>query len=59
MKFGKVDRPELIDFTLPPDHPDTHPLLIKASNNSSLDVRVGLPKWTLPTTSLTKVCCRF
>ena len=23
MKFGKVDEPEGIDFTIPKDHPDT------------------------------------
>ena len=27
MKFGQVDNPEKIDFTIPPDHPDTAKVL--------------------------------
>jgi hypothetical protein len=27
MKFGKVNHPELIDFTLPKDHSDTQVIL--------------------------------
>ena len=29
MKFGKVDNPEEIDFTIPKDHPDTKGVLQK------------------------------
>jgi len=45
MKFGKVDHPELIDFTMPPDHPDTHSTLSKLKNNNALEVFVGCAKW--------------
>ena len=27
MKFGQVDNPGKIDFTIPPDHPDTAKVL--------------------------------
>jgi len=29
MKFGSVEHPELIDFKLPTDHPDTEVVLSK------------------------------
>ncbi|APY12358.1 hypothetical protein BWZ22_14495 [Seonamhaeicola sp. S2-3] len=46
MKFGSVNNPQDIDFTLPPDHPETIRVLNKAkSNNSSLKVYVGCAKW--------------
>jgi len=45
MKFGKVDRPELVDFTIPRDHPDTQLVLAKDSDKLNTDVRVGCAKW--------------
>lgn len=45
MKFGKVDQPELIDFTMPQDHPDTHSTLSTLKNNNALEVFVGCAKW--------------
>ncbi|MEO1022379.1 MAG: DUF72 domain-containing protein [Bacteroidota bacterium] len=44
MKFGKVDQPELIDFTLPPDHPDTAGILAKGTTPLST-AYVGCAKW--------------
>ncbi|UBM59091.1 DUF72 domain-containing protein [Marinilongibacter aquaticus] len=44
MKFGSVDNPELVDFTLPEDHPDTHKLLQKSAKTLQ-DVYVGCAKW--------------
>ncbi|MEM6525532.1 MAG: DUF72 domain-containing protein [Bacteroidota bacterium] len=44
MKFGRVDNPESIDFSLPQDHPDTARVL--AANKEPLqDVNVGCAKW--------------
>lgn len=48
MQFGKVDHPENIDFTLPPDHPDTEGVLKFAfakAKKESLQVYVGCAKW--------------
>ena len=45
MKFGKVDHPEHIDFTLPPDHPDTIKVLNKFKDNNLPNVYVGCAKW--------------
>jgi len=45
MKFGSVENPEAIDFTLPPTHPDTLPLLKKHKANKPLAVYVGCAKW--------------
>lgn len=44
MKFGKVEQPELIDFTLPPDHEDTATVLAK-NNDQGLNVYIGCAKW--------------
>ena len=44
MKFGKVDQPEFIDFTLPKTHPDTQRLLSSFANEE-LSVFVGCAKW--------------
>ncbi len=44
MKFGSVDNPGDIDFTLPPDHPDTLKTLHKSSSNK-FNVFVGCAKW--------------
>ena len=45
MKFGKVDRPEHIDFTIPPDHPDTAVVLKKNKTGANTEVYVGCAKW--------------
>lgn len=45
MKFGKVDDPSNIDFTLPPDHPDTARVLSTYKNNEPPSVYVGCAKW--------------
>ena len=44
MKFGSVDHPEAIDFSLPPTHPDTTKALRK-ENKAKLEVYVGCAKW--------------
>ena len=44
MKFGSVDHPETIDFTFPPDHPDTIKVLQKHPV-ASPTVFVGCAKW--------------
>lgn len=43
MKFGQVKNPEDIDFTLPPDHPDTAKVL--SNGDHEFDVYVGCAKW--------------
>ena len=45
MKFGKVDRPELIDFSFPDDHLDTAVVLSKAAKTTELNVFIGCAKW--------------
>ncbi|WP_222984157.1 DUF72 domain-containing protein [Flagellimonas meishanensis] len=45
MKFGKVDHPELIDFTIPPDHPETSVVLAKNKTGPENKVYVGCAKW--------------
>ncbi len=47
MKFGQVDNPELIDFTLPKDHPDTIGMLSRkrTKQQKNLNVHVGCAKW--------------
>ncbi|MFB2120079.1 DUF72 domain-containing protein [Parapedobacter sp. 2B3] len=45
MKFGSVEHPEAIDFTLPPTHPDTLALLGKHKSAKPLEVYVGCAKW--------------
>lgn len=45
MKFGKVEHPEIIDFTIPEDHPDTAAVLSKFKNGSEPKVYVGCAKW--------------
>ncbi|WP_236973727.1 DUF72 domain-containing protein [Membranihabitans maritimus] len=44
MKFGKVDDPGNIDFTLPPDHPDTKAVLTE-TDNGEFEMYVGCAKW--------------
>ncbi len=45
MKFGRVNNPEIIDFTLPKDHPDTMRVLNKTKNDSIPEIYVGCAKW--------------
>ena len=45
MKFGKVDDPENIDFTLPKDPPGTKKVLTKHKNSSPPNLYVGCAKW--------------
>lgn len=45
MKFGKVDNPELIDFSFPEDHPSTAAVLANTGENQKLNVYVGCAKW--------------
>jgi uncharacterized protein YecE (DUF72 family) len=46
MKFGQVDDPAEIDFTIPPDHPGTAKVLkANASKSDELEVYVGCAKW--------------
>ncbi|MEZ4857650.1 MAG: DUF72 domain-containing protein [Flavobacteriaceae bacterium] len=45
MDFGKVDNPEHIDFTLPPDHPTTKVVLEKNKSDKPLVLYVGCAKW--------------
>jgi uncharacterized protein YecE (DUF72 family) len=45
MKFGKVDCPERIDFTIPEDHPDTEVVLRKAKSKKAPSIYVGCAKW--------------
>lgn len=45
MKFGKVEHPELIDFTIPADHPDTAGVLAKNKDKGPSNIFVGCAKW--------------
>lgn len=45
MKFGSVDNPELIDFTLPKDHKDTKRVLNLVKDDNQPDIYVGCAKW--------------
>lgn len=45
MKFGNVDDPGNIDFTLPPDHIDTAGVLNRAKEDGPPDIYVGCAKW--------------
>ncbi|MDC8004366.1 DUF72 domain-containing protein [Aureisphaera galaxeae] len=45
MKFGKVDNPAIIDFTLPPDHEGTSAVLSKNEKLDKPNVYVGCAKW--------------
>src|SRR5215813_11701044 len=44
MKFGQVDNPEEVDFTIPKDHPDTARVL-KKSKAKEMQVQIGCAKW--------------
>ncbi|WBL24068.1 DUF72 domain-containing protein [Zunongwangia sp. HGR-M22] len=45
MKFGKVDDPGSVDFTLPKDHPQTKEILNKQEAAKFENVRIGCAKW--------------
>lgn len=46
MKFGKVENPENVDFSLKEDHPKTAITLSKNRiNNTAVNVHVGCAKW--------------
>ena len=45
MKFGSVDHPELIDFTLPKDHKDTKRVLNLVKDDNVPEIYVGCAKW--------------
>ena len=45
MKFGQVEHPEEIDFTLPPTPPETLTLLQHFKNGQPFEVFVGCAKW--------------
>lgn len=46
MKFGQVEDPGIVDFSLPPTHPDTYTLLEKSGNNTeAFEISVGCAKW--------------
>lgn len=45
MKFGKVEHPGEVDFTLPADNPETKRVLSQHKNKTSFDVYVGCAKW--------------
>ncbi|MFL1896403.1 DUF72 domain-containing protein [Aquimarina sp. 2-A2] len=44
MKFGKVENPETIDFSLPEDYPDTKRVLM-SGKSKSLETYLGCAKW--------------
>ena len=45
MKFGKVENPELVNFTLPKTPKETIDLLNKADKSDNFEVYVGCAKW--------------
>jgi uncharacterized protein YecE (DUF72 family) len=45
VKFGQVDDPQAVDFTIPPDHPDTERVLKQNSKSHDLEVYVGCNQW--------------
>lgn len=45
MKFGKVENPDLIDFVLPLDNPQTKRVLNSHKSNKPMEVYVGCAKW--------------
>jgi len=45
MKFGSVDNPALVDFTLPADHPGTERVLISKGGAGLSEIYVGCAKW--------------
>lgn len=45
MKFGQVENPEQVDFSLPKDHPDTKRILSENKNKDKFEAFVGCAKW--------------
>ncbi|NJX15107.1 DUF72 domain-containing protein [Tamlana crocina] len=45
MKFGSVEHPEQIDFTLPKDHKETKRVLNKVKDDNVPEIYVGCAKW--------------
>lgn len=45
MDFGKLQDISRVDFTLPPNHPDTLPMLQQSGSYIKPRVHVGLPVW--------------
>lgn len=46
MKFGKVEHPETVDFSLPKDHPNTKDVFEKYGGNNGLPpIYIGCAKW--------------
>lgn len=45
MKFGKVENPDLVDFSFPADHPETKRVLNQYRKENSFEVYVGCAKW--------------
>ena len=45
MKFGKIDNPEIVDFTIPTDHPDTEAVLSKYKDENNFEAYIGCAKW--------------
>ncbi|CAG5073203.1 hypothetical protein DYBT9623_04706 [Dyadobacter sp. CECT 9623] len=45
MKFGKVDNPAEIDFTLPPDAPGTKIIFANAKGEGNPEICIGCAKW--------------
>jgi len=45
MKFGKVEQPELIDFRMPEDHPNTEVVLANTNQGGTPNIFVGCAKW--------------
>ena len=45
MKFGQVENPGAIDFTLPPDAPQTSKILSSHKSAAPFEVYVGCAKW--------------
>ncbi len=45
MKFGRVDNPQDIDFTIPKDHPDTIKVLNKVKDDNIPEMYIGCAKW--------------
>lgn len=45
MKFGSVEDPSKVDFTLPADHPDTAVVLSEKGGGGLSEIYVGCAKW--------------
>lgn len=45
MKFGQVEDPSLVDFTLPKDHPETAKILKNTKSKKEMQLAVGCAKW--------------